>query len=637
MPAGPTEARPEGVARGRRRKLAAILSADAVGFSRQMHRDEAGTHARLRTCREIIDRLVAEHDGRIVGSAGDSVLADFPSVVEALTCAVDIQRALRERNAALPPEHRLEFRIGVNLGDVIVDGEDIYGDGVNVAARLQQLAEPGGILVSRTVHNHVRGKLDLAFEPLGEHRVKNIPEPVAVFRVRLDGSRPSALEPSKHSPTRAKRVWLATAVLLLLAGAAIALWFARGGLIGEHREERARVADTVVATTPVVAVLPFANQSGDPGQEYFSDGITEDLIAALGRFSNLRVVGRGTTFAYKGQAADPTRIGRELGARYVVEGSVRRAGDRIRVSVQLTDARSGLHLWSERYEQDVADVFTVQDAIVQRLVGALAVRVTRVEQERASAKPPADLAAYDYVLRGRERLARRTRTANAEARELFRRAIELDPRYAAAHVGLGRTYMDAALFGWTEWPTRALESAKELARKAVDLDDDEAGGHALLSFVHGWECRLDLAEAEIDRAVELNPGDPEVRAQRGIVYMDQGRLDEAIRELETVLSFDPISDPAWADLGTTYYLAGRPKDAVEILERNLGRKPDRVVAWAVLAAAYAELGLEPQARDAAARVLRLSPFFAAENLAAQYAQPSQRERLAAGLRRAGLP
>ena len=238
----------------------------------------------------------------------------------------------------------------------------------------------------------------------------------------------------------------------------------------------------MVATAPIVAVLPFANQSGDPGQEYFSDGITEDLIAALGRFSSLRVVGRGTTFAYKGQAADPTRIGRELGARYVVEGSVRRAGDRVRVSVELTDARGGLHLWSERYEQDVADVFTVQDAIVQRLVGMLAVKVTRVEQERASAKPPADLAAYDYVLRGRQLLARRTRAANAEARELFRRAIELDPRYAAAHVGLGRAYMDAMLFGWTEWPTRALESAKELARKAVDLDDGEAGGHALLSI-----------------------------------------------------------------------------------------------------------------------------------------------------------
>jgi TolB-like protein/class 3 adenylate cyclase/Flp pilus assembly protein TadD len=557
MPAGPTEAKPEATARGRRRKLAAILSADAVGFSSQMHRDEAGTHARLRSCREIIDRLVAEHDGRVVGSAGDSVLTDFPSVVEALTCAVGIQRTLRERNAALPPEHRLAFRIGINLGDVIIDGEDIYGDGVNVAARLQQLAEPGGILVSRTVHNHVRGKLELAFEPLGEHKVKNIPEPAAVFRVRLDGSRPSP-ELSKRPPTRAKRVWLATAVVLLLAGAAITLWFVRGGFMGEHREERAKVAEPMVATMPVVAVLPFANQSGDPGQEYFSDGISEDLISALGRFSNLRVVGRGTTFAYKGQAADPTRIGRELGARYMVEGSVRRAGDRVRVSVELTDARGGLHLWSERYEQDVADVFTVQDAIVQRLVGMLAVRVTRVEQERASAKPPSDLAAYDYVLRGRHLLARRTRAANAEARELFRRAIELDPRYAAAHVGLGRTYMDAALFGWTEWPARALESAEELARKAVDLADGEAGGHALLSFVHGYQRRWDLAEAEIDRAVELNPGDPEVRAQRALVYMDQGRLDEAIRELETVLSFDPISDPTWMDLGTTYFLAGRP-------------------------------------------------------------------------------
>jgi adenylate cyclase len=603
-----------------------------------MHRDEAGTHARLRACRDIIDRLVAGHDGRVVGAAGDSVLADFPSVVEALGCAVDIQRALRERDAALPPEHRLEFRIGVNLGDVIVDGGDIYGDGVNVAARLQQLAEPGGVLVSRTVRDHVRGKLDLAFEPLGEHRVKNIPEPVTVFRACLDGSRPSAPEPSERPPTRAKRVWLATAaVLFLLAGAAVALWFARGGSVGEHRGEPARVADPMAAAAPVVAVLPFANQSGDPGQEYLGDGIAEDLIAALGRFSSLRVIGRGTTFAYKGQAADPTRIGRELGARYVVEGSVRRAGDRIRVSVQLADARGGLLLWSEHYEQDVADVFAVQDAVVQRLVGTLAVRVTRVEQERAAARPPGDLAAYDYVLRGRQQLARRTRAANAEARELFRRAVELDPRYAAAHVGLGRTFLDTALFGWTEWPARALESAKEMAQKAIGLDDAEAGSHALLSLVYTFERRWDLAEAEIDRAVELNPGDPEVRAQRGAVYIDRNHLDAAISELETVLSFDPLSDPAWMDLGSAYYLAGRPRDAVELLERHLGRKPDRAVAWAVLAAAYAELGLEQQAREAAARVLKLNPFFAAEHVVASYAQPSQRERLTAGLHRAGLP
>ena len=350
------------------------------------------------------------------------------------------------------------------------------------------------------------------------------------------------------------------------------------------------------------------------------------------------MISRGTTFAYKGQTVDPMRIGRELGARYLIEGSARKSDDRIRVSIQLADARGGLLLWSERYEQGVADVFTMQDAIVQRLVGTIAVKMTRVEQERALAKAPADLAAYDYVLRGRQQLARRTRAANAEARELFRRATELDPRYTAAQVGLGYTYMDAALFGWTEWPARAVESAKELAQKAVDLDDDQAGGHTLLGLVYENEQHWDLAEAELDRAVELNPGDPEVRALRGAIYVDRGRLDEAIRELEIVLSFDPISDPAWSDLGTAYYLAGRSKDAIEILERNLGRKPDRVMEWAILAAAYAQLGLEPQARDAAAKVLKLSPFFATEDLiSALYKVPSQRERLAADLHSAGLP
>ncbi|HWL67911.1 MAG TPA: adenylate/guanylate cyclase domain-containing protein [Geminicoccus sp.] len=635
MVAGPADASPEGAAHGRRRKLAAILSADAAGFSRQMHEDEAGTHLRLRSSREIIDRLVMNHDGRVVGSAGDSVLADFPSVVEALHCAVDIQQVLRRHNAALPPDQRLEFRVGINLGDVIVDGADIYGDGVNIAARLQQLAEPGGILVSQTVHNHVRGKLDFAFEPLGRHRFKNIPEPIATFRVRLDGSGAPSPERPKHPLLHARPARITTALLLLLALAGAGLWFA-GRTLGDRQEERAAPAGPGIIARPVIAVLPFANQSGDPSQEYLSDGITEDLIAALGRFSSLGVVGRGTTFSYKDKAADPARIERELGARYVVEGSVRRADQRVRISVQLTDTRDGLLLWSERYEENLADVFAVQDAIIQRLVGTLAMRVTKAEQERALAKPPGDLAAYDYVLRGHEQLGRRTRSGNAEAREFFRKAIELDPAYATAQAGLGRAYLDAALFGWTEWPTRALQSAKEFAEKAVELDDEDAGGHALLSWLYDYEGRFDLATAEIDRAIELNPGDPDVRAQRGSIYLASGNLDDAIREFEAALSFDPVHDPAWMELGVVYYVAGRPQDALGILERNIGRRPDRILAWAVLAAAATELGRTAQAQDATARVLRLNPFFASEDLAALYAQPA-RERLIAGFHRAGLP
>jgi adenylate cyclase len=389
------------------RRLTTIMDIDVVGFSTMSARDEEHALGLLGNRMAAAQALVKHHRGRVFKLTGDGLLAEFASPVEAVRAALEIQEAMRAANDQAGPDDQLVLRIGVNLGDVALIDGDVYGDGVNVAARLQQLAEPGGILVSRTVHNHVRGKLELAFEPLGEQRVKNIPEPVAVFRACLDGPRLSAPEPSKRPLPHAKRAGLAVAALLLLAGAAIALWSTRDGPSEEHRDGRATVADPAATAVPVLAVLPFANRSGDPGQEYFSDGITEDLIAALGRFSSLRVVGRGTTFAYKGQAADPARIGRELGARYVVEGSVRRVGDRVRVSVELTDARGGLHLWSERYEQDVADVFAVQDAIVQRLVGVLAVRVTRVEQERASAKPPADLAAYDYVLHGRQQLARR--------------------------------------------------------------------------------------------------------------------------------------------------------------------------------------------------------------------------------------
>ena len=618
--------------------MAAILSADAVGFSRQMHRDEAGTHARLQSCREIIDLLVAEHDGRIVGSAGDSVLADFPSVVEALTCAVDIQQALREHNTALPPELKLEFRIGINLGDVIIHGEDIYGDGVNVAARLQQLAEPGGILVSRTVHNHVRGKLDLTFESLGEHQVKNIPEPVAVFRVCLDGSRASALKPSKRTPMRAKRVWLATTILLLFVGAAVALWFARGILLEEHLEERAKVADPVVAIAPVVAILPFANQSGDPGQDYFSDGITEDLIAALGRFSNLRVISRGTTFAYKGQTVDPMRIGRELGARYLIEGSARKSDDRIRVSIQLADARGGLLLWSERYEQGVADVFTMQDAIVQRLVGTIAVKMTRVEQERALAKAPADLAAYDYVLRGRQQLARRTRAANAEARELFRRATELDPRYTAAQVGLGYTYMDAALFGWTNGRRARSRAPKNWRRKPSILMMTKQAATPYLAW-----CMKTSSAGTSPRPSSTGLSSSTPATLRFVPCVELSMLTEAAstrRSANSRLSSRSIRSAI--PLGQTWARPTTSRVALGMQSKSWSgissRKPDRVMEWAILAAAYAELGLEPQARDAAAKVLKLSPFFATEDLiSALYKVPSQRERLAADLHSAGLP
>jgi len=390
----------------RKRKLAAILHADVAGFSRLMGEDEAGTHRALGALRGAVDPLIATHGGRIVGTAGDSLLADFSSVVDALNCAVEMQRASRAINDPLPPERRLELRIGVNLGDVIVDGDDIFGDGVNIAARLEALAQPGTVCISQTVYDQVRNKLDLGYRPLGSHRVKNIAEPVRAYAVGLPAAAPSP-----------KRSWrplaaAAGAAALLVAGlAAWALhdrlgWELPGlGAASRPLEVAGLAAPTRLAGRPSIAVLPFKNLSGDTNQDFFSDGITEDVITALGRFSNLLVIAKSASFPFKGSNASPAEIGRLLDARYLLEGSIRRAGERVRVNVELTEAATGVHVWSETYDAEAKDIFAVQDDITRRVVGAAAVKLTRFERERVLTKPTDNLAAYEYVLRGREFLS----------------------------------------------------------------------------------------------------------------------------------------------------------------------------------------------------------------------------------------
>ncbi len=393
----------------RKRKLAAILHADVVGFSRLMGEDEAGTHRALGELRRAVDPLIAAHGGRIVGTAGDSLLADFSSVVDALNCAVEMQRASRAINDPIPPTRRLELRIGVNLGDVIVDGDDIFGDGVNIAARLQALAQPGTVCISHTVYEQVRNKLDLDYHPLGSHRVKNIAEPVRAYAVGV-----SAVASVGQGKTAT------------LAGRRRGIWTRRGRpcCVGALRGRRPRTARAAalrpkpvevaslaaparLAGRPSVAVLPFKNLSGDAGQDFFSDGITEDVITALGRFSNLLVVAKSASFQFKDRNLAPAEIGRLLDVRYLLDGSVRRAGDRLRVNVELTEAATGRNVWSEAYDAEVKDIFDVQEDIARRVVGAAAVKLTRFERDRALAKPTESLAAYEYVLRGREHLLAR--------------------------------------------------------------------------------------------------------------------------------------------------------------------------------------------------------------------------------------
>jgi adenylate cyclase len=630
---------PAGESPSRKRKLAAILHADVVGFSRLMGEDEAGTHQALGELRSAVDPLITAHGGRIVGTAGDSLLADFSSVVDALSCAVKMQRAARAINDPIAPERRLELRIGVNLGDVIVDGDDIFGDGVNIAARLEALAQPGTVCISQTVYDQVRNKLDLNYRPLGAHRVKNIAEPVRAYAVgvgaaahRRRSRRPLLLPAGAAAVTAAGLVaWV------LYAGAGRELFGL--GVTPKPVEIASLAAPNRLAGRPAVAVFPFENLSGDAAQNFLSDGITEDVITALGRFSNLLVVAKSASFQFKGRNLSPAEIGRRLDARYLLEGSVRRAGDRVRVTTELSEAATGQNVWSQAYDAEVKDIFSVQEDIARRVVGAAAVELTRFERERALAKPTKSLAAYEYVLRGREVLSRATRDMNDEAQDMFQRAIALDPSYAAAYAGLGGTYYEAVVSGWTEFRGEELERAENLAQKALALDPASTSAYRLLALIDLSKGRYDFALGQIDHALELNPSDAESYLRRGSILLFSGRSSEALPWLKGALRLDPDDGLATLHLGMAYYFLDRYGEAVEAMDRalagDLGRL-DKLMGRPVLAAAYAQLNRPQDAERERTSVMRIEPFLDAEQFAAQFGTQAARDKVMDGLKKAGF-
>jgi adenylate cyclase len=562
--------RPSGESPSPRRKLAAILHADVAGFSRLMGEDEAGTHQALNKLRSAVDPLIAAHGGRIVGTAGDSVLADFSSVVDALSCAVEMQRASRAINHPLPPERRLELRIGINLGDVIVDGDDIFGDGVNIAARLEALAQPGTVCISQTVYDHVRNKLDLDYRPLGAHRVKNIAEPVRAY----------AVGPPATAP-RPRRGWQPLAAAAGAAGLVVAGlvvwtlhdrlgWELSGlGAAPKPPEVASLAAPARLAERPSLAVLPFENLSGDPAQNFFTDGIAEDIISALGRFSNLLVVAKSATFQFKGRNLAPAEIGRQLNARYLLGGSVRRADDRVRVTVELSEAATGRNVWSQAYDAEVKDIFGVQDDISRRVVGAAAAKLTRFERDRALAKPTESLAAYEAVLRGREFTSHATRESNDEAQDMFQRAIDLDPSYAAAYAELGLSIREAVASGWTEFVADDLGRAETLAQKALSLDPASTAAYRLLAEINLARGRFDLALGQTERVLEIKPNDAESFTTRGNILLWSGRAAEALPWLEGALRFDHANARTAHLLGIAYYFLARYGEAVEAMDRGL--------------------------------------------------------------------
>jgi adenylate cyclase len=630
---------PEG-ASSRKRKLAAILHADVVAFSRLMGEDEAGTHQALGRLRQAVDPLIVAQNGRIVSTAGDSLLADFLSVVDALNCAVEMQEAARAINEPIPRERRLELRIGVNLGDVIVDGDNIFGDGINIAARLQALAKPGTICISQTVYEQVKNKLNFRYHPLGSHRVKNIVEPVRAYLVEVAAT----------ARRRRKRPWplvAATGGAAIVAGG-LSVWALHAD-VGRHLFGFGSVAKPVEVETlasaarlearPSVAVLPFKNMSGDAANDFFSDGITEDVISALGRFSNLLVISKSSSFPFKNSKAAPGEIGRLLNARYLLDGSIRRTGNRVRVGVQLTEATTGRLVWSETYDAQIDDIFAVQDKIAKRVVGAAAVGLTRFEQERALAKPTGNLAAYEYVLRGRGALSHDTRDSNDEASALFQRAIGLDPNYADAYAALGFSYYSAVVSGWSEFRVEDLERAETLAKKALVLDPATTPAYRLLSFTNLFRKRYDLAMAQIDRALEINPSDADNYAFRGAILVWAGRAAEALPWLDGALRFDPANGFASTTLCKAYYSLRRYTEALDACDRGLSRDPGRnsvMQNHVFLAAIYAALGRQEDAKRERNIVGRIWPLLDAWTFADQFGTEEARNYMLEGMKKAGF-
>jgi adenylate cyclase len=619
------------------RKLAAILSADVKGYSRLMGEDEAATVATLTEYRKVMEGLIHDYHGRVVDSPGDNLLAEFPSAVEAVNCAWHIQQEIQQRNRTLSEGRRMMFRIGVNIGDIIEEKGRIYGDGVNIAARLEGLAQAGDICISGTVYDQVKQKVSLQFVYLGEQQVKNIQGTVRTYRVTqpdAKGSQADTVIIKKRSPWRRAMPALGLLVLLAaLAGGALKFFASRT----QPGESSGSEQSLPLSAKPSIAVLPFANLSEDPQQEYFSDGITNDIITDLSKFRSLMVLAANTVFTYKGKAVRAEKIAQELGVRYVVEGSVQKLGDRVRINVQLIDAGEGHHLWAERYDRSLEDLFAVQNEIIQKVVATLALKIDAAERTRAAHKDTRNMVAYDYVLRGNDALWRNTRSANREAQEMFEKAIELDPQYAGAYVGLGWVYFNRATDGWTEFIDEAFERCLALARKSLDIDNENASAHQLLGCVNVFRKQYDVAVAELQRAIALNPNDANSYHWLGFIQLWSGQVDQAIETLNIALNLDFSARlPTLQHLGTAYYLKDRYAEAIKALERGIVRDPDYVGYHIVLAATFAQTGRAADARKEAEIILRLNPFFEAAAYGSAFSNPQDRAKLVDGLIKAGL-
>jgi adenylate cyclase len=575
---------------GFKRKLAAILSADVEGYSRLMGQNEEQTIRTLTSYRTAISDVVQLYRGRVVDTPGDNVLAEFSSVVDAVNCAVEIQRELAERNAELPMEQRMQFRIGVNLGDVVEEESRIYGDGVNIAARVESMAGAGGICISDRAYDHVENKLSLKYEYLGEHQVKNIRRPIGMYKVLMEADDGEALQlPDK----------------------------------------------------PSIAVLPFVNMSGDPEQEYFSDGLTEQIIMGLSKVSNLFVIARNSTFAYKGKSVKIQQVGRELGVKYVLEGSVQRGIDRIRITAQLIDATTGYHLWAESYDRELTDIFALQDEITFKLITAMQVNLTSGEQARLwEGAGTTSIMAYDKLWRGMEYFYGFNKQDNAQARKFVKEAINLDKEYAFAYVLLGFTLWIDLNSGKSKSPLLDLEEMEKCALKALKLNDSFDLAHDLLGIVYLAKSQHQKAIEEGNKALALNPNGADAHAMLAFFLNYSGKPEKAIELMKRAFRLNPIPPSYYfSTLGIAYRMNGRYLEAIEACKKAIIKSPDFAIPYITIAASYSSLEQYEKAHETVTEILRIHPKQSIEfqAMSAPFEQKADLENLLEALRKAGLP
>ncbi len=626
-----------------KRKLIAILSADVKGYSRLMGEDEKGTVRTLNAYKEVMTGLIQHHHGRVVDAPGDNVLAEFASVVDAVECSVEIQKELKTRNAELPENRRMEFRIGINLGDVIEDGEQILGDGVNIAARLESLSEAGGICISGTAYDQIKNKLTLGYEYHGKQTVKNISEPVRVYRVLMEPKSLSSLSRWKRAGLNYwNRVHPVFKVLIALVAAANIVWQfslllrpSRPSVEGFSKEKMA----LSLPDKPSIAVLPFVNMNEDPKQEFFSDGITEDIITALSKVPMLFVIARNSTFTYKGKPVNVKQISEELGVQYVLEGSVQRSGNRVRITAQVIDALTGRHIWAERYDRDLKDIFALQDEVTRNILTAMQVKITEGEQALRHDKGVRNLNCYLKLLEGRNYSNRFDIEGNNLARRMGEEALVMCPESSSAYYLLAATHMMDYLFRSAKSPRESIEKAIELAQKAIAIDDAYAQPHGLLSTLYSIKREHEKALAEGERAVALDPNGADAHAFYGTSLYFGGRPEEAIPLFQKAIRLNPLG-PTWYfhNFGNALRITGRFEEAVSAYKKALQRAPDNIMAHVGLLVTYSMTGREKEARAEAAEVLRINPKFTTDYYVKNlpYKDQSVIDNLVVACRKAGL-